>query len=121
MDERVNTLAVDLSAILTRLGGDATFAIECTELLEADLPAMLYALNQGFRLGSAEAIHRGAHTLKGVLSNFCETGPTLTAARIDILVLGGRIDDARPLMAVLEEEVASLVTLLHGLRSWPTS
>ncbi len=117
MDEPANTLGVDLSAILMRFGGDATFAIECADLLEADLPALLDALNQGFRVGSAEMIHRGAHTLKGVLSNFCETGPTLTAGRIDALVLGDRLDDARPLMAVLEEEVASLVTLLQGLRS----
>lgn len=112
---------MDLSAILVRLGGDAEFATECGELLEADLPGIVGALAEGFHLGSAEMIQQAAHTLKGVLSNFCENGPTTTAGRIEALALDGRLDDARPLVAVLNEELASLVAVLRGLRSHPAS
>ena len=54
MDERSDAYGVDLSAILERLGGDAAFATECAELLEADLPVMLEPLRDGLRRGSAE-------------------------------------------------------------------
>jgi HPt (histidine-containing phosphotransfer) domain-containing protein len=112
---------LDLSAILVRLGGDVEFATECAELLEADLPAMLDALAGGVDLGSAEMIQQAAHTLKGALSNFCEGGPTATASRIEAFAREGRLDDARSLVAVLDEEVASLAAVLRGLRSRPSS
>jgi two-component system sensor histidine kinase/response regulator len=121
MDDRSKAAGMDLSAILVRLGGDVDFATECAELLEADLPAMLEPLGEGFRLGSAEMIQRAAHTLKGALSNFCDDGPTMTADRIEALARDGRLDDARPLAAVLHDELASLAAVLSGLRSRPSS
>jgi HPt (histidine-containing phosphotransfer) domain-containing protein len=121
MDERSNADGVDLSAILARLGNDAVFAAECAELLEADLPRMLEPLHEGFRVGSADLIRQAAHTLKGALGNFCDGGPTVVAARIEVLARDGRLDDARPLMTELDGELESLATVLSGLRSRPSS
>ena len=117
MDEQPNGPPLDRSAVLARFGGDADFAAECAEVLEAELPAMIESLRDGVRTGSAERLHRAAHTLKGALSNFCEDGPTRTAGQIDSLARDGRIDEARPLLAVLEQELAAFVLALRGLRS----
>src|SRR5258706_13303707 len=110
MDERSNAAGVDLSTILVRLGGDADFATECADLLEADLPALLEPLRDGFRLGSAEMIQQAAHTLKGALSNFCDTGPTMTANRIEALARDRRLDDAQPFMEGLDAELSALAS-----------
>ena len=110
-------LHLDLAAMLERFGGDTAFAVECAELLEAELPAMLESLHDGVRLESAEQLHRAAHTLKGAMCNFCDHGPTRTAAQVDVLAREGRVHEAGPLVAVLEQEIAALLAALRGLRA----
>src|SRR5436305_1618375 len=101
-------LHLDLTEVLARFGDDPAFAVECAELLEAELPGMVDAMRQAVRLESADGLHRAAHTLKGAISNFCETGPTKTAARIDALARDGQLAAAGGLIDVLERELAGL-------------
>ena len=117
LESNADDLLIDLQTVLIRFGGDAAFAAECAELLEAELPAMLAAMRNGFQSRSAESVSRAAHTLKGAVSNFWEQGPAKTAARIDWLAREGQLDQARPLVDVLEHELAVLSTALRGLRT----
>ena len=115
-ESTADDLLLDLQNVLLRFGGDAAFAAECAELLEAELPGMVTALHAAFAGSSPDGVSRAAHTLKGAVSNFWEQGPARTAARIDSLARDGRLDAARPLVARLEEELTTLTAALRGLR-----
>ena len=109
-------LQVDLPAMLDRLGGDLNFAVECAELLQIELPAMLEAVRAAFRAGSTDKLCLAAHTLKGAVSNFCEDGPAKTAGRLDTLGRRGQLDEAFLLLPQLEEQLDALVAALRELR-----
>jgi|SRR5581483_2325464 len=109
-------LTFDTAAVLDRFGGDREFVLECAGVLSDELPALFSAMHDAAQSGSADALFRAAHTIKGALSNFCDYGPTRTAAKLDALAREGRLDQAVPLISVLEHEVAGLVAALAGLR-----
>jgi HPt (histidine-containing phosphotransfer) domain-containing protein len=110
-------LQIDLDSMLERFGGDIPFAIECAELLESELPGMLELLHEGVRARAADQVQRTAHTLKGALSNFCDHGPTKTAAQLDLLAREGRLEEAPALAARLDQEVLVLLSALRGMRA----
>jgi HPt (histidine-containing phosphotransfer) domain-containing protein len=110
-------MTFDSAALLDRFGGDRAFVLECADVLKDEVPEMFAAMRAAADQNSSDQLFRAAHTMKGALSNFCEDGPTKTAARLDALAREGRIDQAVPLIPILEGEVAALVAALGALRS----
>ena len=109
-------LQVDLPGMLDRFGGDVDFAVECAELLEIEMPAMLEAVRAAFRAASTDKLCLAAHTLKGAVSNFSEDGPAKTAGRLDTLGRSGQLSEAFLLLPQLEEQLDALLVALRELR-----
>jgi hypothetical protein len=58
-------------------------------------------------------VRRAAHAAKGCIANFIEGGPQATAYAIERLAAEGKVDEAAPLVATLEREVAALAALMN--------
>lgn len=110
----MHSISYDVGPALERFGGDRDFLAECLGLLKAEIPALLAALKDGIRNNAAEPTHAAAHALKGMTSNFCEEGPTVTAAEIVEAAREGRMAEAPDLVARLEREIHALVGSLEA-------
>ena len=98
---------------IERLGGDAVLTSEVASLFVAESPAMMQRLNESIRTQSPEEIRLAAHALKGAVSTFTVVGPMETAAKIEELARGGKVDEAAALLGVIEPQVAELVAALR--------
>ena len=72
--------AFDENALMERVDGDIEFLEETIAMLDEDSPALLDEIHAAAGSGDAAALIRPAHTLKGMLANFCAE-PAETAAR----------------------------------------
>ena len=61
---------LDLSAALDRIGGDEELLREIAGLFLVEYPILLQEIRIALKRGDAEALERGAHSLKGSVSNF---------------------------------------------------
>ena len=61
---------LDLSAALERIGGDEELLREIAGLFLAEYPILLEDIRFAVERGDAEALERGAHSLKGSVANF---------------------------------------------------
>src|SRR5690348_13581985 len=66
--------AFDEKELLERVDGDLAFLAETVQMLEADCRSLMAQVNSALAAGDAPALGRTAHTLKGMISNFCAPG-----------------------------------------------
>ena len=99
--------------LIERLGGDEALARQLVALFLAEHSSLLQALRTSCDSGNADDVRRAAHAAKGCLANFIDSGPHATASAIERLGAEGKVDEAGPLVAALEREVAALVALMH--------
>lgn len=98
----------DAKTLLAQNDGDLEFLRETCQVLREDGPRLLAAIRQAVADGDAAALSREAHTLKGMVGNFC-AGPAGEAARqLETLGREGRLADAPSALAILERELSRL-------------
>jgi two-component system, sensor histidine kinase and response regulator len=99
----------DYDGSLNRMGGDEQLFREMVGFLFADAPAWLAQIDEGLRQLDAVAVHRAAHSLKGLVSNF---GAPLAVAAAAVLEDAARADatllQAREAYPALAAAVAEL-------------
>lgn len=61
---------IDLEGALNRLGGDQELLNELVQFFLEDTPGLMDQVREGLNSGDAEAVERGAHSLKGLSANF---------------------------------------------------
>ena len=61
----------DGAELLERVDNDWEFLGDTVRMLEADGPALLEEIRRSADAGDAASAGRAAHTLKGMISNFC--------------------------------------------------
>jgi HPt (histidine-containing phosphotransfer) domain-containing protein len=103
--------------MLARLDGDVELARQLAEIFLDESPGMVNRLRTAVAEGSADAVQRAAHALKGSLSNFIDSGPTATAFELETMGRNGRLDEASRTLARLDDEIAGLVTALKEFQS----
>ena len=101
--------AFDENELLERVDNDWDFLAETVEMLAKDGRALMAEIRDAAASGDAAAVARVAHTLKGMISNFCS--PAVHAAALDVEQLGKRGDLAAvfPATERLETHLNSLI------------
>ena len=100
--------AFDEAELLGRVDNDWDFLGETVQMLVDDGPALLAAVRQSAGAGDAPALARSAHTLKGMLSNFCAPDATASALTVEQMGRAGDLSAVAPSLQTLEARVNAL-------------
>jgi HPt (histidine-containing phosphotransfer) domain-containing protein len=101
--------AIDEAELLGRVDNDWEFLGETVQMLVDDGPALLSAVRQSAGAGDAPALARSAHTLKGMLSNFCAPDATAGALAVEQIGRAGDLSAVEPALHTLEDRVNALI------------
>jgi HPt (histidine-containing phosphotransfer) domain-containing protein len=102
----------DEAELMERVDYDVAFLAETVQMLESDGRALMVELKAAVDSGDAPAIGRTAHTLKGMISNFCSPGIQMLALDVE---KAGKADDgtgAAAASAKLEPGLEALIVEL---------
>jgi HPt (histidine-containing phosphotransfer) domain-containing protein len=102
------------AAMTERLGGDEVLARQLVILFLGEYEKLLANLRRSMTTGRADDVRRAAHAAKGCIANFIDGGPQDTAYRIEQLGANGELAAVPPLVARLEDEVATLVEQMQA-------
>jgi two-component system sensor histidine kinase/response regulator len=108
----------DENELLERVDNDIAFLSETVEMLATDGRTLMAEVKQALAANDAAALGRTAHTLKGMISNFC--APQLHASAFEVERMGKSGDVAMAGQAVqkveaeLELLIAELVEFVKG-------
>lgn len=100
--------------VLEQAQGDPEFALSLLEACELDLPGRCDDLDRAFATGSALAIGRAAHALKGMLAIFGADALVALLRRIEQRAAEQRTDDARTLHAEVHAELVQFRRRVAG-------
>ena len=102
----------DEAELMERVDDDVAFLADTVQMLETDGRALMVELKTAVASGDAPAIGRTAHTLKGMISNFCS--PAVQTLALDVEKAGKADDaaDAAAASAKLEPELEALIVEL---------
>ena len=107
--------------LLDRIDGDVEFLEECIEIFDEDSAPLLEQIRAAVRSQDAEALVTPAHTLKGMLSNFC--APAAEGAARDLEMCGreNRLQECDAIVTTLDDELkrlrVDLQSFLESLQS----
>ncbi len=74
--------AFDETELLERVDGDIGFLAETVQMLETDGRSLIKEVQTALAAGDAARVGRTAHTLKGMISNFC--APDVQSLALDV-------------------------------------
>ena len=100
--------AFDEAELLGRVDNDTAFLAETVEMLTSDGPPLLDELRRALAAGDAPAVGRTAHSIKGMVSNFCATDAHAAAQRVEQLGKSGDLAAAPAAVQTLHEHLDSL-------------
>jgi two-component system sensor histidine kinase/response regulator len=107
--------------LLDRIDGDVEFLEECIEIFDEDSTPLLEQIRAAVATQDAEALVTPAHTLKGMLSNFC--APAAEGAARDLEMCGreNRLQECDAFVTTLDDELkrlrVELQSFLESLQS----
>jgi len=98
--------------LLERLDNDIGFLAETVEMLATDGRELIVQIRQALSGADAPRLGSAAHTLKGMVSNFC--APQVQADAFDLERIGksGDLAAAAPVVGKVEREVDALIVEL---------
>ena len=82
----------DEAELMERVDDDVEFLADTVQMLETDGRALMVELKTALASDNAPAIGRTAHTLKGMISNFCS--PEVQTLALDVEMAGKAGDGA---------------------------
>jgi two-component system, sensor histidine kinase and response regulator len=104
----------DENALMDNVGGDIGFLAETLGMLESDGPALMGQLREALAAGDAPALGKTAHTLKGMVSNFCAPQTQAAALEVEKMGKGGDLSAAPAAVDTLARLVTSLTAELSA-------
>ncbi len=99
---------LDVEESLRQVGGDREVFREVLQLFIKEATRNLNELREAFGQKDFEKVERAAHTLKGAAGNIMAGRVQKAAAEIEKLTAGYNSDKAREMLALLENEIATL-------------
>lgn len=102
-----STRTCDPQAALTRLGDDRDLYREVLKRFFEDSPASIDKIDQAIAAESAEQLHRGAHSYKGLAAMAGADQVASTSAELESLGKQSSFQDAAPLVGRLKQELAT--------------
>lgn len=106
---------IDRAALLAMVEGDMELVKELAELFLSDYPHRLAELREAITAGDATALARGAHTLKGAVSNLAAHAASAAALCLERLARTEDLAQVSAAYASLESEIRRLVPVLTSL------
>jgi len=85
---------------------------EVIALFLEDCPRLIQAIREALDAGNADAVHRGAHALKGSAGNFDAKEVTALAQRLEARAREGNLETARQTFVDLENATTRFLTTL---------
>ena len=101
--------AFDGAELLERVDNDWEFLGDTVQMLAADGPALLEEIRRAADAGDAPAVGKAAHTLKGMISNFCAPQAQAGALAVEQMGKSGDLSSLPAALQSLETQVRSLV------------
>ena len=102
----------DETELLARVDNDREFLAETVEMLATDGRALMDEVRRATAAGDAQALGRSAHTLKGMISNFCASESQASAFELERLGKSGDLSAAPAVLGKLEAQLESLIAAL---------
>lgn len=102
----------DQAATLDRLGGDETLLAELAQIFAHESPQQMEKLRDAVSREDADAIMRGAHTIKGEVSCLGAVLAASTAQELERMGRDKRLDGAAQTFLTLERELQVFSRLL---------
>jgi PAS domain S-box-containing protein len=107
--------ALDIDALVKSFDGDLEMVLVLARVFADSSPSQLSELYEAVARGDAEAIERGAHTLKGSVANFRAEPAVDAAARLEQLARTGDLSTADSALSMLEKQIERLREELETL------
>jgi HPt (histidine-containing phosphotransfer) domain-containing protein len=98
--------------LMDRVDNDVEFLADTVQMLQSDGRALMVELRTAVASGDAPAIGRTAHTLKGMISNFCAPAVQTLAFEVEKAGKAGDGAGAAAASAKLEPELEALTAEL---------
>ena len=102
----------DEAELMERVDSDVEFLADTVQMLETDGRALMVELKTAVASGDAPAIGRVAHTLKGMISNFCSPAVQTLALDVEKAGKAGDSAGAAAASAKLEPALEALIVEL---------
>jgi len=99
--------------LMDRIDGDVEFLEECIEIFDADSAPLLAKIREAVAARDAEALVTPAHTLKGMLSNFCAAAAEGAARDLEMRGRENELQDCDAAVTALDDELKRLRTELQ--------
>ncbi len=110
----------DEKALMDQVDGDMEFLEETVAMLDEDSPRLVEQIRAAATTGDAAALVKPAHTLKGMLSNFCAEPAEAAARELEEMGREERLNDVEAAADLLERETERLKEELHRFLSTRT-
>jgi two-component system, sensor histidine kinase and response regulator len=104
--------AFDELELLDRVDSDTEFLAEAVQMLSDDGPALVRGIRASVTAGDAAGVASAAHTLKGMVSNFCAATAQASAFEVERLAKGGDLPGAEAAVEPLDARVGELIAAL---------
>jgi HPt (histidine-containing phosphotransfer) domain-containing protein len=102
------TAAFDHDELMDRIDGDVEFLEESIEMLDEDVGPLLEKIRSAVVARDAGALVAPAHTLKGLLSNFCAGAAEATARDLEMRGRESRLEEADAVVDALDRDMTQL-------------
>lgn len=107
--------AIDFGAALQRLDGDRDLFEDLAQIFKEECPKNLEMIRRAIAEGDASALEHHAHTLKGSSASLSASAVSHKAAELETLGRGGRIEEAKEEVQMLENEIERVLVALDLL------
>jgi two-component system sensor histidine kinase/response regulator len=102
----------DEAELLDRVDNDWEFLAETLEMLKTDGRRLMEEIRRSADAQDAPALGRAAHTLKGMISNFCAPTAESSAFEVEKIGKGGDLTSAPAAIQSLGNQVEALIAAL---------
>src|SRR5207247_10792062 len=107
---------IDLAGSLHRMGGDMELFQEFVGMYDADSPELTESIRAAVRGKDPAALHRAAHRLKGLVSNFGARRVAEAAFVLEKIGQAGELGRSEEALRTLDSELARLNEALAPFR-----
>jgi len=109
---KVAGLPIDRAAVLTRCGGDVSFAAAVTERFVKQALGEVVKIQKAFDDNDADTLRRAAHSLKSMSAYMSAETASSLAARIEELAGANELASTEPLIGQLKAEIERAIQWL---------
>jgi HPt (histidine-containing phosphotransfer) domain-containing protein len=103
----------DKNTLIDRVDGDTEFLAETVAMLDEDCPVLLEKIRTAAASRDAEELAHVAHTLKGMLANFCAEPAESAARELETMGREGRLAGVEAASDQVQRETGRLQGALH--------